>query len=132
MPKSLTSTEDKLAFARNWLVHQTYAGTARACGISAKQARTLRKDPEVAAFIEDRERAAADKLLITHEYVLGSIKEVAESAREDGDYSAALKGYDQLGKHLSLFTDKTEVDAKMSITVTTGVPDQDPTQEDEE
>lgn len=108
---------------------------ARSTGISEETARRYLKDPEVAAFIDDRTRTAADKLAITHEYVLGTIKDVIDEARVDKDFGATLKGLDQLGKHLKLFTDRQELDAQISLNVVTGVPDQeddDPTEENEE
>lgn len=125
MAISFETLEDKQNFARCWLVHRTYAGTGRACDIAPERVKRLLEDPDVKAFIEDREASAADKLLITHEYVLGSIKEVADEARRASDFGNALKGYDQLGKHLKMFTDKTEVDQAINLTVTTGVPDRD-------
>ena len=38
------------------------------------------------------------------------------------DSSAVLRGAELLGKHLKLFTDKTEVSGDMIVNVVTGVP----------
>ena len=37
------------------------------------------------------------------------IRSIVDRAERTGQFTVALKGYELLGKHLKLFTDKTEV-----------------------
>ncbi len=57
----------------------------------------------------ERQRCFAQTLQITAGYVIEGIRDIVESSRKVGQWSTALKGYELLGKHLKLFTDKTEV-----------------------
>ncbi len=49
---------------------------------------------------------------ITADYVLQGIKGVIERAKADNDHNPELKGYELLGKHLKLFTEKQEITGK--------------------
>jgi phage terminase small subunit len=77
-------------------------------------------------------QSAAEKLGINPEYVLGGIKEIFEfnkqkrlkakqingeffNEEEMVDAQASLKASDLLGKHLKLFVDKIELDAKVEV-----------------
>lgn len=51
----------------------------------------------------------AAKVELTAEYVLEGIKRVTGDAEQVGKHSDALKGFELMGKHLKLFTDKQEV-----------------------
>lgn len=87
----------------------------------------LRK-PNIQEAVQD----AAAKLGINPEYVLGGIKEVFDFNKEKRvkakrvgeeifheeemiDAQASLKAGDLLGKHLKLFSDKIEVEAKVEV-----------------
>jgi len=96
---------------------------------------SLLHKPEIARAISERLEAHFNTLDITDEYILSSIKEVAESAARpvprikidkdgnqifyqskdgtpifDRDYNAQLKALELLGRYRALFTDKQEVD----------------------
>lgn len=45
--------------------------------------------------------------LVTVEEVIKGIKQEITDAREDGQRSVSMKGFELLGKHLAMFTDKT-------------------------
>jgi phage terminase small subunit len=59
--------------------------------------------------IEEQTSKRCEKLDITTDFVLEGIRDVTQRAQAIGQFGAALKGYELLGKHLKLFTDKTEV-----------------------
>ena len=54
------------------------------------------------------------KTEITAEYVLNGIRDVIKNAEQDNN---KLKGYELLGKHLKLFTDKVDMNANIEITI---------------
>lgn len=100
-------------FVKEYLVDLNATQAAIRAGYSQKTAyaigeENLRK-PEIAEAIQKAMDKRAEKVEINAEYVLNGIKEVVEEARADGEKSAALKGYEMLGKHLRLFADKTEI-----------------------
>jgi phage terminase small subunit len=60
-------------------------------------------------------QARAERTEITADYVLKGIKDVTERCAKEGEAfnpPSALKGYELMGKHLKLFTDKTEITGK--------------------
>lgn len=94
----------------------------------------------VSAQINKKHEKTLEKLEITREYVLGGIKSTIERCRqaepvldkkgnqvytetEEGEEAlaytfqslGALKGYELLGKHLKLFTDKVEHEHKITL-----------------
>lgn len=68
----------------------------------------MMQKPHVKAAVEKRVKAIAEKLDITAQSVLWDIHRIALKAEGTGDYSAALKGRELLGKYLKLFTEKHE------------------------
>ena len=94
----------------------------------------VRVQAAIAEATEQREK----RTQITQDYVLNGIKSLverciqAEPVRDKegngtGEYRfdafAALKGYELLGKHLKLFTEKSEVDLKGKLVMVTNVPE---------
>lgn len=70
--------------------------------------RWLRNDKVREAVDKGLGKVAA-KLELSAERILRRIDDIAEEARAVADFNAALKGNELLGKHLKLFTDKTEL-----------------------
>lgn len=87
-----------------------YAARGNAAEVNA--ARLLRH-AQVSEAIEAGMAARSAQTGLTAEYVLSSIKRIAESAEAADDRAAALKGHELLGKHLRLFTDKVEHSGKV-------------------
>ena len=77
----------------------------------------LKKMPKVAARIEELEKEAAIRLGITHEYVLQNLKDIAEATKIN-DPRAATNALELLGKHLKLFTEKSELQVTNPIQIT--------------
>lgn len=88
-----------------------YKGNDRVCEVEASK---LLRVPEVAAYIQERMNKRAQKLELDAEYVLNNIKTIGERCMnaEKLDAQGALKAQELLGKHLKLFTDKTELTGK--------------------
>jgi len=120
-------TLKRISFAREYLIDLNATQAAIRAGYSQKTAgqigESLLRDHMVAALIQQGMDERARRTEINADYVLYGIRETiercmqAESVKGDdgtvsGEYtfnpSAALKGYELLGKHLKLFTDRVE------------------------
>ncbi len=124
-------TQKQLRFVAEYLVDLNATQAAIRAGYSSKRAdamgyENLRK-PEIAAAIQAGMTERARRTEITQDYVLSTIKATIErcaqampvldrDGAETGEYKfdagAVLKGAELLGKHLKMFTDKTELSGK--------------------
>lgn len=111
-------TNKKLTFIKEYLVDLNATSAAIKAGYSAKTAgqagSRLLDDPEIAKAIQEGMDARAEKTGITAEYVLNGIRDTIEECLDNPQ--AKLKGYELLGKHLKLFTDKVEHSGGITIT----------------
>jgi len=111
-------TPKQEAFVREYLIDLNASAAYKRAGYAAKgnaaevNAIRLLRNAQVKAAISAAMEKRADEMEISAKYVLDSIKRVAESAEAEGKFSDALRGYELLGKHRKLFTDKTEVTGK--------------------
>lgn len=82
-----------------------YATTGHGANVNASK---LLTNTEIRAALElsNRERQKTTK--IDAAYVLSTIVSTIERCRELDDAGNVLRGTEQLGRHLKLFTDKTE------------------------
>ena len=116
------------AFVREYLLDLNATQAAIRAGYSAhtanEQGSRLLANVKVSAAIEQAKIERAEKTKIDAEFVLAGIKRVTErceqaepvldrEGNETGEYTfqagAALKGYELLGRHLKMFTDKQEI-----------------------
>lgn len=99
------------------------AGFSKKATTAGVEGHKLLKNPKVKQRIQELQQRVAKKNEITAEWVLGKIKETIERCSQaepvldkEGnptgewkfEHSGVLKGTEQLGKHLKLFTDKVE------------------------
>lgn len=103
-------TPKQAAFVREYLKDSNATQAAIRVGYSEKTAYSqggrLLKNVEVCAAIDERNRVAEDEAIITKAEVLRGLRSEATSAENE---SARVAAWSWLGKHLKLFTDKTEV-----------------------
>ena len=150
-PKETTLTPKQKMFAAEYLIDLNATQAAIRAGYSAKtaqeQSSRLLSNVMVQHLIQEGMDKRAEKVNVTSEYVLSTIVDTIERCRQakpvfdkkgepllvegaDGEFAqayvfdagAVLKGSELLGKHLKLFTDKTEVSGDMIVNVVTGVP----------
>ena len=119
--------EKQKLFVKHYLLDRNATKAAISAGYSEKTAKQqgsrLLTNVDVAAAISVSAQKIAEKLDISAEYVLGTIKQTIERCSQgvevfdrEGhptgewkeDSFAVLKGCELLGKHLKLFTDKVE------------------------
>ncbi|MEI8033733.1 MAG: terminase small subunit [Chlorobiaceae bacterium] len=110
-PRKLTPKQEM--FCREYLVDLNGTQAAIRAGYSAKtahpQAARALSNVTVKSRIDALKAEREAVVGITAEYVLRGIKETTEEARASGEKAVALKGYELLGRHLVMFTDKKEV-----------------------
>lgn len=101
-------------FVREYLIDFNGTRAAIAAGYSKRSAKEIASEnltkPNIQAYITMLAKERADRIEITSDYVLGTIKEtIAKCSDEDGYQPAyVLKGAELLGKYLKMFTDKVE------------------------
>lgn len=111
-------TPKQEAFVREYLIDLNASAAYKRAGYAAKgnaaevNAARLLRHAQVAAAIQVEMDKRAERTQITADYVLEGIRDTVERCRAEGEAfnpKDALKGFELLGKHLKLFTDKTEV-----------------------
>lgn len=70
------------------------------------QASLLRSDPKVAKWLEAAKQAGFNKVVVTKETHLQSLKRLQEIALEQGDTKAALRAEELMGKVNGLYVDR--------------------------
>jgi phage terminase small subunit len=135
MSKKLTDKQQR--FVDEYLIDLNATQAAIRAGYSEKTASKIGSEnllkPEIQKYISERIQIRTERTEVTQDYVLKTIVDTIERCRqhkpvmnkdgtrvmvetEDGEYvpayqfdsSAVLKGTDQLGRHLKMFTDKVE------------------------
>ena len=106
-------TQKQRMFVQEYLVDLNSTQACIRAGYSPKTADRIGPELLGKTMIKQKIDEAMDKRAkkteITAEYVLTGIKRVTEAAEAEGRRNEALKGYELMGKHLKLFTDKTEI-----------------------
>lgn len=105
-------TDKQERFIAEYLVDGNATRAATVAGYSERTAARIGSElltkPLVKAALDASRKRIAAKLELTAEKVLADIVRVAEKAEQAKKYGEALKGYELLGKHLKLFTEKHE------------------------
>ena len=79
-------------------------------GAASAAATRLLKNVNVKKEIERIKQKVETKVLVTVEDVIRGIQHTIERALEVDQHSAVMKGYDLLGKHLAMYTEKQKVE----------------------
>lgn len=103
-------TERQAAFCRQLITGKSATEAARQAGYSHtyadRQAKQLLEKPQVAAELDRLRHKVERQAVVTAEEVLRGLKEEAQNAESD---AARVNAWAHLGKHLGLFTDRTEI-----------------------
>ena len=99
-------------FCEEYLIDLNSAQAATRAGYSAKTARTigskLLTNIDISEYIQTLMSERSKSTGITADYVLNGIKELTDKLVNAEDPKSAYKGYELLGKHLALFSDKVD------------------------
>ena len=114
-------TPKQQLFIKESLIDLNATQSAIRAGYSKKNADKIGSEllgkTRIKEAIEKSLTKRTDKLDITAEYVLNSLKEVAEASKARNDSAGANRSLELLGKYLKLFTDKQEIDATIDTTI---------------
>lgn len=109
MERKLTDKQE--LFAKEYLIDLNATQAAIRAGYSKKTAKEqghrLLTNAHISALIQQDVDERAEKLEIDAEFVLKGILRVTQECEKENAYPvAALRGYELIGKHLKMFTDK--------------------------
>lgn len=119
-------TPKQRMFVAEYICSLNSTEAAKKAGYSPKtameQGYQLLQKTSVQTAIQEQMDARSKRTLINADYVLNGIKNTVDAA--DNDF-VKLKGFELLGKHLKLFTDKTELTGKDggAVQVQVALPD---------
>lgn len=126
-------------FVEEYLVDLNATAAYKRAGYTAKgnaaeaSASQLLSNPKVQQAVQAAMNKRSERVEVTQDYVLKTIVDTIERCKqaepvrgkdgdETGEYkfdaNAVLKGAELLGKHLKLFTDKTELSGSVTVEIT--------------
>lgn len=127
-------TAKQAAFVQEYLVDFNATQAAIRAGYSEKTAgkigfENLQK-PEIQAAIKDAMGDREKRTHINQDFVLSELYKIATQGADDGPesslkYSNKLKALELLGKHMAMFTDRSEVTGTLSLTMESYLEDLD-------
>lgn len=101
------------AFVREYLVDLNATQAAIRAGYSANSARDIGYEnlqrPEIAAAIKTEQDKRAERTRVSQDDVIRGLLDEAKYRGDDSSHSARVQAWTQLGRHLAMFTDKTDV-----------------------
>lgn len=99
-------------FCHEYLIDLNATQAAIRAGYSEKTARKIGSEnltkPDIALLIQTLMNERSESADITAEYVLNGIKEITDKLSQGDDPKSAYKGFELMGKHLALFTEKLD------------------------
>jgi len=116
-------TDKQKMFVKEYLIDLNATQAAIRAGYSESTAKEIGCEnltkPNIAEAIQEAMSERSEKVEITAEDVLTGIKDltklVSDPVNEEFNATAGFKGYELLGKHLKLFTDKIEHGGSISF-----------------
>jgi phage terminase small subunit len=106
----------KNGFNQTKAYQSVYGGNSETA--KAKACLLFTKD-NVKAYLKYLTDKDENEVLVTKDEVINGIKSAIAKADENKQISAAMKGYELLGKYLAMFTDKSEVKNTGSVVIVT-------------
>lgn len=105
-------TEREAAFVREYLVDKNATQAAIRAGYAPRSApqhgHDMLQRPVIKAAVARELKAQAARTLMTADKVLLDIQQLGDKAAKAGEFHAAIRSRELLGKHFKLFTDKHE------------------------
>jgi phage terminase small subunit len=118
-------------FCKEYIIDLNATQAAIRAGYSEATARSIGQEnltkPDITQRIAELQKERIEKVEITAENVLKDILSTRDAAAFDNNHNARLKANELLGKHLALFTDKTQLtndpNNPVNFTINVKIPD---------
>lgn len=122
-------TPKQEAFIREYLVDKNATQAAIRAGYSIRTAKQAGSEnlskPDIKRGVREALATQATRTLISADRVLLDIQKFGDEARNAGEFHAALRSRELLGKHFKLFTDKHEHGGQVGVGVTLVISDKE-------
>ena len=111
-------TPKQEAFCNEFIKDLNITQAAMRAGYSPKHARnnayTLTQDPAIVQRIAELKSEQTKRTKIEADDILRRLVRIAEKTEQEGDYNAAIRSLELLGKHQAMWTEKniTEMDVR--------------------
>jgi phage terminase small subunit len=121
-------TAKQRMFVAEYIVSLNATDAAKKAGYSERtameQGYQLLQKTSVQKALQEALNQREKRTGITADYVLNSLKQIADASMGAADYNPANKALELLGKHLKLFTDKIEADVKGTLEINVNITDE--------
>jgi len=108
-------------FCREYLIDLNATQACIRAGYSKKTARSVGSEnltkPCIQKEIQRLKAKRYEKIDLTIDKVLKDLEYVRQKTLGEGQYSVSLKATELQGKHLAMFTDKTQVEGEVSMPI---------------
>jgi phage terminase small subunit len=105
-------TPKQQRFVEEYVIDSNGKQAAIRAGYSPKtaevQASRLLSNAKVREMVDQARSQVSADLGITREYVLKSLREIGEEARQAGERTPSIRAFELLGKSLGMFSDKPD------------------------
>jgi len=123
----LTSKQE--AFCNEFIKDLNITQAAMRAGYSPKHARnnayTLTQDPAIVQRIAELKSEQTKRTKIEADDILRRLVRIADKTEQEGDYNAAIRSLELLGKHQAMWTDKNITEMEVRNAFATGNSDED-------
>jgi len=117
-------TDKQRKFCHEYIRDFNVQRSARDAGYAATTAKVdsyqMLKQDKIQEYIQALTEKTREKVHLDGSDILRRILRVVETAQEEGDHNAALRGLELLGKHLALFKDRSEAEITVKNPFATG------------
>ncbi|MNS89785.1 Terminase small subunit [compost metagenome] len=113
-------TDKQKRFADEYLIDMNASAAYLRAGYKCSEAAArssasdLLTNPNIQEYIAEKQKKIEEKTELTVEWILEEMKDTYIQAKQVGEYSAANKSLEMLGRYKGMFNDKLKVDATIT------------------
>ncbi|MNH83823.1 Terminase small subunit [compost metagenome] len=113
-------TDKQKRFADEYLIDMNASAAYLRAGYKCSEAAArssasdLLTNPNIQEYIAEKQKKIEEKTELTVEWILEEMKDTYIQAKQVGEYSAANKSLEMLGRYKGMFNDKLKVDATVT------------------
>lgn len=113
-------TDKQKRFADEYLIDMNASAAYLRAGYKCSEAAArssasdLLTNPNIQEYIAEKQKKIEEKTELTVEWILEEMKDTYIQAKQLGEYSAANKSLEMLGRYKGMFNDKLKVDATVT------------------